>query len=90
MWYYKNDKNNIVGSNPNDMAGNTGWVWANEVVVEITNKDGIPLYQYDGANIVKRLEQEIEEDRMKLISALEPEESMTEAELLARLEALLA
>ena len=59
MWYYISDKNHVVGSNPNDMSGNSGWVKNSKIIDNLTDKNGIALYELNDGEIVLRSQEEI-------------------------------
>lgn len=84
MWYCINDKNHVVGSNPNDMTGNTGWVKLDCAITDFANADGVPIYKVVDGKAVKRTSSEIQADTPAV-----PEPPLTMDEVLSVLEAAL-
>ena len=84
MWYYIDSKNCILGSNPNDMAGNTGWVELDCAITDLSNADGVPIYKVVDGKAVKRTSAEIAAD-----TPAAPEPPLTMDEVLSVLEAAL-
>ena len=73
MWYYIDSKNCILGSNPNDMSKNSGWIENGKVIDSLTDENGIALYKLVGGEVVKREQEEmIVSDPVKT----EPERSL--------------
>ena len=84
MWYYIDSKNSILGSNPNDMIGNTGWVKLGCVITDLANADGVPVYKAVDGKAVNRTNAEIKAD-----TPVAPEPPVTMDEVLSVLEAAL-
>ena len=59
MWYYINDKNHVVGSNPNDMSNNSGWIENSKTIDNLTDENGIALYKFVDGEVVKRDQKEM-------------------------------
>ena len=59
MWYYINDKNHVVGSNPNDMSNNSGWIENSKIVDNLTDENGIALYELNDGEITLREKEEV-------------------------------
>ena len=63
MWIYV-DKNLVLGTNPNDMSGNTGWIlYDGEIAEPLFDGYGIPLYAYENGVLRERSEEERASDR---------------------------
>ena len=84
MWCYVDSKNCILGSNPNDMSGNTGWAELDSVIEDFANADGIPIYKVVEGKAVRRTNAEIQADTPDA-----PEPPLTMDEVLSVLEAAL-
>ena len=84
MWYYIDLKNCILGSNPNDMTGNTGWTELPCVITDFANADGVPVYKVVNGKSVNRTSAEIAAD-----TPAAPEPPLTMEEVLSVLEAAL-
>lgn len=64
MWIYV-DNNLVLGANPNDMTGNTGWVECNgEITEPLFDEYGVPMYAYEDGVLRMRTEEEREADRL--------------------------
>jgi hypothetical protein len=83
MYIYLDSKNRIIGWNPNDMTGNTGWYKTDEIIpVDIFTIDGIPFLKFVSGQVVKRTEAEIENDRAELEAAQPTEIEITDTDML--------
>lgn len=54
MWYYVDSTFSIIGSNSNDMSGNTGWEKIDCEIIDLYNTDGVPLYKIINGKLIKR------------------------------------
>lgn len=59
MWYCINEKNHVVGSNPNDMSGNSGWIENSKTIDNLTDENGIALYALNDGEIMLRAQEEM-------------------------------
>lgn len=86
----------IVGLNPHDLSGNTGWLTTADVISEpLTETHGIPLYKYVDGHVAARTQEEIDTDIAALPSSTAPnlEQRVTDCEadidqIIAGLEAM--
>lgn len=63
MWIYVNN-NLVLGANPNNMAGNTGWVEYNgEIAEPLFDEYGVPMYAYENDVVRERTAEERARDR---------------------------
>lgn len=68
-WIYTDGNGNVLGTNPNNMSGNTGWVQTDVMIQEpLMDGYGIPLYKLDGANIVPRTQEDIDADSARIVN----------------------
>ena len=87
MWYYVDSTFNIVGSNSNDMIGNTGWEKLNCEIIDLYNVNGVPLYKIIDGKLIKRGADEIlseagTEQKIELTASIEDRTSALESALL--------
>ena len=79
------DNNLVLGANPNNMAGNTGWVEYNgEIAEPLFDEYGVPMYACENNVVRERTLEEREADRPRRI------ELPSEAERLDALESAFA
>lgn len=63
MWIYVSN-NLILGTNPNDMTGNTGWVeYDGEIAEPLFDEYDVAMYAYENGVIRERTEEEREAER---------------------------
>lgn len=68
-WIYTDNNGNVLGTNPNDMSGNTGWVQTDTMIPEpLMDGRGIPLYKFDVATIVPRTQEDIDADAAQIVN----------------------
>ena len=60
MWYYTDSKGYIMGYNPNNMKGNSGWVELSETIETYTNEQGIPIFKVEDSILKSLSSEEIE------------------------------
>lgn len=69
IWLYLDERRRILGANPNDMTGNTGWEQAEAPEDfdpnNIWDEYRVPLYKFVDGEIAERSEEEREADRPK-------------------------
>lgn len=69
IWIYSDEKHRILGANPNDMTGNTGWEQAEAQdgfdLNNIWDEYRVPLYKFVDGEIAERSEEERAADRPK-------------------------
>ena len=62
-WIYVDEWERVLGSNPNDMTGNSGWHGVTGAVPDpLLSMDGVPLYKLVGDTVVARSAEEIAAD----------------------------
>lgn len=63
MWVYTDNDKRVLGTNENDMSGNTGWEHTNCALPEsLFDARGIPMYKISGGKINPRTQAEMDAD----------------------------
>lgn len=62
-WVYTDDRGRVLGSNPNDMSGNSGWHGVTGPVPELLlSPEGVPRYKLADGEVIERTAAEISAD----------------------------
>lgn len=93
MWIYIDDQSRVLGYNPNNMAGNTGWIETHdpiftppeegaEINVSLFDYRDIALYKYDAETdaVTERTQEEMDADWVEPVPTPNPNEKITQLE----------
>lgn len=92
LWLYCDGENRLLGMNPNNMTGNTGWIEAvdasilgeNPMSAQLSDSRGIAKYTAAGGVVTARTQEEMDADY------IEPETRKSDSERLDDVEAQVA